>query len=214
VSEQPAENAACLEAHGQTPTGVLAGAGALDARFTAVHATHVTDGDVALLGAAHAIGCLCPTTERDLADGVGPAGTLRDAGVQLALGTDSHAVIDLFEEARGVELDERLVTGVRGTHRAPELLTAATAAGYASLGWPEGGRIATGAPADFVTVGLDSVRMAGTATEHTLDALVFAAAAADVHHVVVAGRVVVCDGLHQTIAVGRDLRDAIAAVRT
>ena len=214
VSEQPAENAACLEAHGQTPTGVLAGAGALDARFTAVHATHVTDSDVALLGAAHTTGCLCPTTERDLADGVGPAGTLRDAGVQLVLGSDSHAVIDLFEEARGVELDERLVTGVRGTHRAPELLTAATAAGYASLGWPEGGRIATGAPADFVSVGLDTVRMAGTATEHTLDALVFAAAAADVHHVVVAGRVVVSDGLHQTIVVGRDLRDAIAAVRT
>ena len=76
-------------------------------RFTAVHATHLTDDDVALLGRA-ATCCLCPTTERDLGDGIGPARRLRDAGARLALGSDSQAVIDLFEEARAIELDERL----------------------------------------------------------------------------------------------------------
>ena len=83
--------------------------------------------------------CLCPTTERDLADGIGPARRLADAGAALATGSDSHAVIDPFEEARAIELDERLATGVRGAHRAPDLLAAATAGGYAALGWPEGG---------------------------------------------------------------------------
>jgi formiminoglutamate deiminase len=214
VSEQPAENEACLAAHGRTPTGLLADAGAVHSHFTAVHATHVTDADISILGAARATCCLCPTTERDLADGVGPAARLRDAGSPLALGTDSHAVIDLFEEARGVELDERLVSGVRGRHGAAELLTAASAFGYTSLGWPEGGRLVAGAPADFATVNLESVRLAGTRVEHILDAVVFSAGAADVHHVVVGGRPVVRDGVHQTLDVARELTDAITALRS
>jgi len=214
VSEQPSENEACLAAYGQTPTALLAGAAAVHSRFTAVHATHVTDDDISILGRARATCCLCPTTERDLADGVGPARHLRDAGSPLALGTDSHAVVDLFQEARAVELDERLVSGARGMHPAPELLAAASAAGYASLGWPDGGRIAAGGPADFATVGLGSVRLAGTDVEHVLDAVVFAGCAPDVHHVVVGGRAIVRDGLHEMLDVGRELDDAIMAVRT
>ena len=61
-----------------------------------------------------------------------------------ASGSDSQAFIDLFEEARAIELDERLATGVRGNHTPAQLLAAATAGGYDSLGWPDGGRIAAG----------------------------------------------------------------------
>ena len=161
-----------------------------------MHATHLTDEDVALLGGAGVTACLCPTTERDLADGIGPARRLADAGASLAIGSDSQAVIDLFEEARAIELDERLATGVRGVHRAPELLRAATAGGYAALGWPDGGRLEAGALADLATLSLDSVRLAGTAPEHAVDAAVFAAAAADVRHVMVGGRWIVRDGEH------------------
>jgi formiminoglutamate deiminase len=205
VSEQPAENEGCLEAYGRSPTGVLAEAGALDERFTAVHATHVTDVDVTLLGDAGATCCLCPTTERDLADGIGPARRMRDAGAALALGSDSHAVIDLLEEARAMELDERLATGVRGNHSAADLLAAATTGGYASLGWPHGGRIAEGGVADLVTVSLDGVRLAGTHAEDALAAVVFAGGACDVRHVMVGGRLVVRDGAHVTIDVPREL---------
>jgi cytosine/adenosine deaminase-related metal-dependent hydrolase len=190
---------------------VLADAGALSERFTAVHATHLADGDVALLGGASACCCLCPTTERDLADGVGPARRLREAGASLALGSDSHAVVDLLEEARAVELDERLVTGVRGSHRAADLLAAATAGGYASLGWPEGGRLAPGALADLAVVSLDSVRLAGTRAEDAVDAVVFAGGAADVRDVMAGGRWIVRDGRHVTIDVARALTEAIAA---
>ncbi len=214
VSEQPAENDACRARYARTPTALLADIGAVHSRFTAVHATHLTTDDISILGTARATCCLCPTTERDLADGVGPASRLRDAGARLALGTDSNAVIDLFEEARGVELDERLVSGTRGHHSAPGLLAAATRDGYASLGWPEGGRIAPGATADFTTVGLDSVRLAGTETDHALEALVFAASATDVRNVVVAGRSIVSDGVHRDIDVARELHDAIVAVRS
>ena len=208
VSEQRAENEACLAEHGATPTAVLADAGAMSERFTAVHATHLTDADVALLGPACV--CLCPTTERDLGDGIGPARRLRDAGARLALGSDSQAVIDLFEEARAVELDERLASGARGLHRPADLLSAATANGYASLGWPEGGRLDPGALADLITVGLDSVRLAGTPPGHAVAATVFAAGGGEVRDVMVGGRWIVRDGDHVALDVAGELRAALA----
>ena len=213
VSEQPTENEACIDAHGATPAAVLGSAGALSDRFTAVHATHLADSDFALLGGSGASCCLCPTTERDLGDGVAPARRLAEAGARLSLGTDSNAVIDVFEEARAVELDERLASGTRGLHGAAELLRAATEGGHASLGWPEAGRITTGALADLATVGLDSPRLAGTDPAHAIESLVFAAAPSDVRHVLVGGRFVVRDGAHVGLDVAADLRAALARVR-
>jgi formiminoglutamate deiminase len=201
VSEQPGENQECLARYGATPATLLP----VSATFTAVHATHLTDGDIQRLGGAGANVCLCPTTERDLADGIGPARRLRDAGARLAVGSDSHAVIDLFEEARAIELDERLATGVRGHHTAAGLISAATTNGHACLGWPDGGLITEGALADLVTVATDSVRTAGTPA----DAIVFSASAADVREVIVAGRQVVAGGRHLSIDVPAELRAAI-----
>jgi formiminoglutamate deiminase len=212
LSEQPAENQACVAHHGRTPTELLHDAGLLGERLTAVHATHLTDADLGLLASTRSGVCLCPTTERDLADGIGPAGALAAAGVPLCLGSDSHAVIDPFEEARAVELDERLATLVRGTHPAAALLTAATANGYSALGWDGGGVLAAGAPADLTTVGLDSVRLAGTDIDSALASVVFAASAADVTHVVVGGNVVVSDGAHTSIDVAAELDASIRTV--
>jgi formiminoglutamate deiminase len=210
VSEQPAENEACLEAYGRTPTALLWEAGVLTERFTAVHATHVNRDDLELLGEAGCFACLCPTTERDLADGIGPAVRVRESGSLVVLGSDSQAVIDLFEEARAVELDERLQNGKRGNHAPGDLLRAATVSGYQSLGWPEGGRIEAGALADLTTVGLDGVRLVGTTARNALGAAVFCASAPDVASVMVGGRWVVRDGAHVTIDVAAELAAALA----
>jgi formiminoglutamate deiminase len=209
VSEQPKENEDTLARHGRTPTALLADAGALGEHFTAIHATHLTDEDVVLLGGAGATICLCPTTERDLADGIGPAQRLAGAGAALATGSDSHAVIDPFEEARAIELDERLATGVRGAHRAPDLLHAATAGGYAALGWHDGGRLEAGALADLTTLSLESVRLAGLAPEHAAASAVFAATAADVREVMVDGEWIVRDGRHTRFDVPAALRETL-----
>jgi formiminoglutamate deiminase len=208
LSEQRAENEACLTRYGRTPTELLADTGALGPRTTAVHATHLTDIDRALLGDSDTGVCLCPTTERDLADGIGPGRALADAGCPLSLGSDSHAVIDLFEEARAVELDERLRTEQRGHFAVGELLAAATVAGHRALGWGDAGAIAVGARADLVTVRLDSARTAGVQPAGA----VFAATAADVTHVVADGRVVVREGRHTGIDVPRALHEAIEAL--
>jgi formiminoglutamate deiminase len=205
VSEQPAENDACRGYYLCSPTELLESEGALGERFTVVHGTHVSDYDQKLLGASSTRVCFTPTTERDLADGVGPAPALRDAGAVLTLGSDQHGVIDMFEEARGLEMDERLVSLQRGRFRPEELVRAMTSDGHASLGWPDAGRLEIGARADLVAVRLDSPRTAGSAP----DQAVLSATASDVRDVIVEGEPVVTDGQHRLGDVGRMLRDAI-----
>ncbi|RNL77708.1 formimidoylglutamate deiminase [Nocardioides marmorisolisilvae] len=178
LSEQVAENEACIAAYGMTPTQVLAEAGALGPLTSVVHATHLTAGDVVLLGDARVFACFCPTTERDLADGIGPSRALHDAGARLTLGSDSHAVIDLFEEMKGVEMHERLRTQQRGRWSAAELVSAAAADGHASLGFADAGRIAVGQRADLRVLDLDSWRLAGTGA--SVESVAFAATGADV----------------------------------
>ena len=139
LSEQPDENRACLKVHDRTPTAVLSDAGALGPDTTLVHATHLSDRDIDLIGEAGASCCICPTTERDLADGIGPSRRLRDAGATLCVGSDSHAFIDILEEARAVELGQRVLSNRRGVHPTRTLATIATANGYRALGWKDGG---------------------------------------------------------------------------
>ncbi len=212
VSEQRAENDQCIAAHGRTPTVLLGEHGALGPWFTAVHATHPSRDDIALLGEAQCTVCFCPTTERDLADGIGPARSFLHAGASLSIGTDSHAVIDPFEEMRAIELHERLASGVRGHHDAGSLLAAGTSSGFECLGWAEGGRLEAGALADFVSLRLDTVRNAGVDRIDALAATVFAAVAADVHHVVVGGDVIVRDGAHTRLDVVGMLADTIGSM--
>ncbi|MFE1290442.1 formimidoylglutamate deiminase [Streptomyces sp. NPDC058751] len=215
LSEQTAENEACQAAHGRTPTRLLADHGVLGPRTTGVHNTHLTDEDIALLGGSGTGTCMCPTTERDLADGIGPAVALQGAGSPLSLGSDSHAVIDLLEEARAMELNERLRTRTRGHWTAAALLRAASADGHAALGWDGAGTIETGALADFTTIALDSVRTAGPVPRLGAETAVFAATAADVRHTVVAGRHVVRDGAHTLVPdVPAALADAVQALRS
>ncbi len=209
VSEQVLENTQCEQYHGVRPIGLLDHAGLLSPRFTAVHATHLTSEEVTTLGTRRARVCMCPTTERDLADGVGPSRRLVHADVGICLGSDSHAVIDHFEEARAVELNERLVSHDRGVHSAGELLRMATVEGHRSLGWSDAGVVEVGARADMVAVSLDSVRTAGTAGHLGVEAAVFAATASDVTDVVIDGRIVVEDGRHTTIDVPAELSAAI-----
>jgi len=178
LSEQVAENEACLAAYGMTPTQVLADAGALGPMTSVVHATHLTDTDIKLLGDARVFANFCPTTERDLADGIGPSRALAAAGARLTLGSDSHAIIDLFEEMRAVEMHERLATQQRGHWSAAELLAAATYEGHASLGFDDAGRIAAGQRADLVTIDLDTFRTRDCGASP--ETVVFAATAADV----------------------------------
>jgi len=206
LSEQPAENQAALAYYGRTPTALLGESGALTPRTTAVHATHLSGDDIRILGGAQVTACFCPTTEQDLADGIGPARALADAGARLSLGSDQNAVVDLIGEARALESGERLASLRRSRFRPGELLAAATAHG--SLGWPDAGAIAPGLRADLVCVRTDTVRTAGADPAQIL----LAATAADIDSVWADGAPVVSGGAHRLGDVARLLSDAIGAL--
>ncbi len=213
LSEQPAENADSLAAYGHTPAQVLYEAGVLGPRSTVVHATHLLREDIDVLGATQTSCCLCPTTEADLADGIGPARALAAAGCPISLGSDSNAVIDLLAEARWLELTQRLASRRRVHFTADELARAATVAGHACLGWAGAGEIIPGALADLVTIGLDSPRLAGAEAATVLDSVVFAATSSDVRQVVIGARDVVRDGRHLLVEdVPGELAAAIRSV--
>jgi formiminoglutamate deiminase len=207
LSEQPAENEACLAAYGVTPAGLLERHGLLSGRLSAVHATHLTPGDVALLGNAGATVVMCPSTEADLADGIGPARALSDAGATLALGTDQHAVIDPRVEMRTLEHGERLGSGQRGRFSPQELLRAATDGAIRSMATPIAASILrVGAVCDLMAVDPGSVRTAGS------KALQFplSATASDVTAVVIGGTLVASNGIHHRLgAPGRLLTAAL-----
>jgi formiminoglutamate deiminase len=187
LAEQPAEFEECRNEEGCTPAELLDREGILGPDLTAVHAIHVDEHDISLLGANKVTVCACPTTERDLGDRVGPLRALADAGCTLAVGSDSNAVIDALEEARALELDQRRATGHRVLHQPEDLLHAATVNGMRALGW-DAGELKPGMLADFVT--LDQ-------PHHTawrdLDPayLIYGCSADDVRNVVVGGKTVV-----------------------
>lgn len=193
VSEQIVENEACFDEHGLSPVQLLVREGFLGPGTTLVHATHLAPGDIGTIASSGAGVCLCPTTEADLGDGVGPAFELASAGVPLSLGSDSNVTIDILDEAGRVEYHDRLRLHRRGIHAPEDLLVAATANGARSLGWDDGGRIAVGAPADFIVIDPTSSELAGIDTS-TIAGIVVAASRASVTDVVVAGRQVVASG--------------------
>ncbi|MET0624283.1 MAG: formimidoylglutamate deiminase [Pyrinomonadaceae bacterium] len=222
VAEQPAEVEACLAEHGRTPVALLADEGLLGENFTGVHAVHVTSEEVARLAASGACVCACPTTERNLGDGVVPADALLRAGVPVALGTDSHAQIDLLEDARELEYHLRL-TSLRRNVLAPggvvdeevaggspenvsaeaggmsalaaRLFECATVSGARSIGAPSAA-FETGSAADFFTVDLDDPSVAGACAEDLLPAIVFSLTRAAVRETAVGGRLITHAGRH------------------
>lgn len=200
LSEQPAENEDCLRATGRTPTALLDSYGLVGSRLSAVHATHVSERDIAVLAGAGAAVVLCPTTEADLADGIGPAGDLRAAGATLALGTDQHAVVDPWLEMRALEHGERLRTGRRG-HFEPEQLHAIASLGGAAAQARPGAGFRPGRAADFMAVDPGTARTAGSSREQ----LAYTATGQDVTGVVVGGVLVARDGVHTTLGRPADL---------
>ncbi|HEY5676400.1 MAG TPA: formimidoylglutamate deiminase [Myxococcales bacterium] len=181
VAEQRAEVDQCAAEHGTTPALLLERLGALRERTTAVHAVHLTADDIAALARARATVCACPTTERNLGDGVVRADLLLAAGARLCVGSDSEVQLSPLEDARQLEYHLRLVReeraildpeqgGVGGL--GAKLYGIASEGGMRSLGLPGGG-LRPGEPADFVVVDLDDPSIAGANAEDLMANVTF-----------------------------------------
>ena len=202
VAEQPAENAACIEEYGCTPFALLAREGILDERFTAIHGIHLSADEIAAVSRANALIGACPTTERNLGDGILPADALMRAGVRIAFGSDSLTQIDPLENARELEYNlrlqklERAVLDTIDNSGLPErLFDCATTHGAASVGAP-GGSLEVGSPADFFTVDLSDPSIAGSSPDELLASIVFGLSKTAIRDVAVNGRLIVEAGRH------------------
>ncbi|MBI3181618.1 MAG: formimidoylglutamate deiminase [Myxococcales bacterium] len=204
AAEQLAEVDACLTEHRLRPVELLDSVGLLRHGTTLVHAIHLSHRELSALGRSGVSVCACPSTERNLGDGIVPADLLVASGVHIALGTDSQVGIDLFEDARELESHLRLICGKRGVldpgggepaGLAARLLAFATREGAHCLALPTG-ELSPGAPADFFTVDLSHPSIAGAHGEALLPAIVFSAEKAAVREVAVQGRLVVREGRH------------------
>jgi formimidoylglutamate deiminase len=202
VAEQIAENEACLLEYGATPVSLLAREGLLGPDFTAVHAIHITADEIARLAGAGTTVCSCPTTERNLGDGVIVADQVMRSGIPITLGSDSQAQIDPLEDARELEYHLRLdrqqraiLDQIGGQTLASRLFDCATLHGARSLGVPAG-ELTPGSLADFFTVDLNDVSIAGNSGEDLLPLAVFSLSRSAIRDVMVNGRWVVRDQRH------------------
>jgi formimidoylglutamate deiminase len=202
VAEQVAENAASLREYGATPVQLLSKERLLGPDFTAVHAIHISADEIAMLADANATICSCPTTERNLGDGIIPADNVMAARIRVAFGSDSQAQIDPLEDAR--ELDyhlrlkhqERAVLDQIGAETlASRLFDCATLQGARALDLPGGGLI-PGSFADFFTLDLNDATIAGHSAEDLLPIIVFALNRSAIRDVVVNGRFILIDQKH------------------
>jgi formimidoylglutamate deiminase len=113
ADEQEREIEECLSEHGVRPVELLAQSRFLGPNTTIVHATHADERELDLISAHGASVCACPTTEGNLGDGFLPAVEIRDRGIRLSVGSDSHVRVDPFEELREIETNARRTTGRR-----------------------------------------------------------------------------------------------------
>jgi formimidoylglutamate deiminase len=203
VAEQPAEIDECIAEHKVPPIELLKQRNVLDSSFTAIHAIHITEDEIRYLAHAKAHVCACPTSERNLGDGAVPADRLAQAGVNICFGSDSNVQIDLLEDARLLEYHLRmnkleravLARGSGEDQLAQFLLSGATEVGAAALKAP-GGSLEVGRPADFFTVNLSDVSIAGAGRESLLNNIVFSLERTAVRDVFVNGEPLIQDGQH------------------
>jgi formimidoylglutamate deiminase len=194
IAEQVGEVQDCLATRGARPVEWLFGHAAVDARWCLVHATHLTEAEMAQLAASGAVAGLCPTTEANLGDGLFPLAAYQDVGGTLGIGSDSHISISPVEELRWLEYGQRLATRHRniaarqaGDSVGETLWRAALRGGAQASGLPIG-ELREGARADLIVLDDASPLLAARDNRSLLDSFLFAGNTPLVRDVMAGGR--------------------------
>jgi 5-methylthioadenosine/S-adenosylhomocysteine deaminase len=212
VQETGEEIARSVSEHGVRPIERLRRLGLLGPGLIAVHAVHLDETEIALLGRHGCSVAHCPSSNLRLASGFAPVAALARAGVNLALGTEGAACshrLDMFQEMRLAALLAKAVARDAGALPAHAALRAATLGGATALGIDaRTGSIAAGKLADLV-----AVEIVGPALSPRCDPashLVYAAGRENVTHVWVGGKPLVREGkLHEAAFAGLDTRSEL-----
>ncbi len=178
VAEQIPEVEECLAKHNRRPVEYLFDQYPVDAGWCLIHATHLHDNEIRMIGESGAVAGLCPATEGNLGDGYFPARPFLDSGGRIALGSDSHCSVDWCEDLRMLEYHQRLqshgraVLGTDGKSVGRNLFEKCAAGGAAAIGL-NAGEIAVGKRADLMLVDRNHPRIAGAERDRLLDRMIF-----------------------------------------
>jgi formimidoylglutamate deiminase len=217
IAEQIGEVQDCIALRQARPVEWLLANAPVDARWTLVHATHLSEQETAALAASGAVAGLCPTTEANLGDGLFPLKAYLDAGGVLGIGSDSHISVSPVEELRWLEYGQRLATRHRNiavsesSSSVGETLWGDALFGGARASGVAVGALEAGARADLLVLDDSAPQLAGREAPHLIDSLVFSGNRNLVRDVMVAGRWCVREGRH--IARERIAADYAAALR-
>jgi 5-methylthioadenosine/S-adenosylhomocysteine deaminase len=182
----------------------------LDEKTLLVHGVHLTDEELGLSAERRAGLALCVESNMKLASGQAPVPRMIQHGLRPGLGTDGAASnndLNMFSEMRLTALSHKLTSNDPTALPAEQVLGLATVGSADALGWPDGGRIETGALADLIV--LDVMQPHLIPWYSAASQLVYAAYGSEVEYAVVGGRVLVDRGELTTI----DLEEASARVR-
>ncbi len=191
VAETVAEVNECRARHqGLSPVAYLAQAGLFDLPTTAAHSVHIDDEDIAIYAEKRVSVASCPISNLKLASGICPAVKLLQAGINLALGTDSVASnnnLNMQEELKIFALLHKGISGDPTVITPGEALYAATRAGALSQGRADCGLLKEGYRADMVAIDLDRIYMQPAYDQ--LNNLVYASSGNDVFMTMVDGKI-------------------------
>ncbi|WP_243042320.1 formimidoylglutamate deiminase [Dyella sedimenti] len=203
IAEQIGEVQDCLATRGARPVEWLFEHAEVDARWTLVHATHLSAHETSRLARSGAVAGLCPSTEANLGDGLFPLADYLDAHGVLGIGSDSHISVSPVEELRWLEYGQRLSTRHRNIaarrqgDSVGETLWAATLRGGAIASGTPVGELRAGARADLLVLDEQSPLLAARDEASVIDSLLFAGNAPVVRDVMVGGEWVVRDFTHR-----------------
>ena len=203
ASEQQKEIAESVEEYGVSPVEFLDSLGGLTPKTTLVHAVHLSPQEIEAIGANNCFIASCPTTERNLGDGIVQAKALLDAGARFTFGTDSQCQICLPEDARQLEYHLRLRDQKRARlfdaadDAGVQFLTMMTKFGAHSLGADSEGVLSVGASSNLVAIDLDHLCLAGADAESLPLDIVFSLENSAITEVWVEATEIVSQGHHR-----------------
>lgn len=201
VSETANEVKECKERHGgKSPVKYLADCGLFDVPTVAAHCVHVDDEDIAILKEFNVTAASNPKSNAKLASGICPVQKLLDAGVNVAIGTDSVASnnnLNMIEEMRFFNLLQKAVNYDPTLITPKQTLYAATRAGALAQGRKDCGLVKEGFRADLAVFDTDKVYM--KPEYNVLNNLIYSASGNDVVMTMVDGKVLYKDGLYTTL---------------
>ena len=195
---------------GERPVARLHRLGLLSPRLQAVHMVHVTDEEIRLVAETGTHVAHCPESNLKLANGFCPVQQLREAGINVALGTDSVASnndLDMLGEMRTAALLAKAVSGRASTLSADDVLAMATLGGARSLGLEQQtGSLVAGKLADLTAVDLGQLE--ARPLYDPVAQLVYSTGRSQVSHVWVGGQCLMAEREMRTINLERLLRSA------